>query len=220
MKYDRVILDYGHGGMIDGKYQTAGKQYHFTEPEEFSFYEGVFNRGVASKLMGLLLENGIEVYDPVEGCYVTEDRTWEDLEQADVSLAVRVSRANSENKRGSTLFLSVHSNAIGKVNTGPSQNVRGASVFVYRNSGDVGLIASNLMSEYKTTCLRPRKIVENQSFYVLRKTSMPAMLTENGFYVNIDDAKCLSTEEGQWEVARAHFESMKNLLDIRSPNIV
>ena len=43
---------------------------------------------------------------------------------------------------------------------------------------------------------------------------MPAMLTENGFFVNIDDAKYLLSEEGQWEIARAHFESIKNLLDI------
>ena len=219
MKFDRVILDYGHGGMIDGKYQTAGKQYHFTEPEEFSFYEGVFNRGVASKLMTMLLKQGVEVYDPVEGCYVTEDRTWEELEQSDVPLSTRVSRANKENKRGKTLFLSVHANAIGRSNTGPSQKARGASVFVYRNSGDVGTIASNLMTQYKATELRPRKIVENQSFYVLRKTSMPSLLTENGFYVNIDDAKYLATEEGQWEVARAHFNSIYEFLDIGEPNL-
>ena len=32
--FDRIIIDYGHGGMIDGEYQTpGGKQYHFTEPE-------------------------------------------------------------------------------------------------------------------------------------------------------------------------------------------
>ena len=39
--FDRVIIDYGHGGMIDEKYQTpGGKQYHFTEPEVLSIFEG------------------------------------------------------------------------------------------------------------------------------------------------------------------------------------
>ena len=220
MKIERVIIDYGHGGMIDGEYQTAGKQYHFTEPEEFSFYEGVFNRGVASKLMNILIDAGIEVFDCVEDCYVTEPVVAEDLEQSDVPLSTRVKNANDENVRGKTLFLSIHANAIGKVSKGPSQDVRGASVFVYRNSGLTGEIASNLLSEYKNTGLRPRKIVENKSFYVLRKTSMPALLSENGFYVNIEDAKYLSTEEGQMEVAKAHFESIKKMLDLKTFNMV
>ena len=62
--FDRVVIDYGHGGMIDEKYQTpGGKQYHFTDPETLSIYEGVFNRGVASKLMTILSGFGIEVFD-------------------------------------------------------------------------------------------------------------------------------------------------------------
>lgn len=219
--FDRIIIDYGHGGMIDGEYQTpSGKQYHFTEPEEFSIYEGVFNRGVASKLMSILAEAGLEVYDCVEDCYVTDPVCAEDLEQQDISLATRVRNANSENKRGKTLFISIHANAIGNSIRGPSQSARGASVFVYRDSGTTGRIASNLLSEYKNTGLRPRKIVENKSFYVLRKTVMPAILSENGFFVNIDDAKYLSSAKGQWEIATAHFESIKPLLDLEHKEMV
>ena len=76
-------------------------------------------------------------------------------------------------------------------------------------SGD---IANNLLAEYGNTELRPRKVVENQSFYVLRKTVMPALLSENGFFVNFDEAKYLMTEEGQRDIARAHFNSIKDLL--------
>ena len=215
MAFSRIIIDYGHGGMIEGEYQTpTGKQYHFTEPEVFSIYEGVTNRGIASKLMTLLVKSGVEVFDCVEDCYVTEPVTAEDLEQRDISLGARVRNANSENKRGETLFISIHSNAIGKNLKGPSLNAKGADVFVYRNSGIAGQISRKLLAEYASTQLRPRRIIENRSFYVLRKTAMPAMLTENGFFVNIDDAKYLLSEEGQWEIARAHFESIKNLLDI------
>jgi N-acetylmuramoyl-L-alanine amidase len=206
MRIERVILDYGHGGMIDGDYQTAGKQYHFTSPEEFSFYEGVFNRGVASKLATLLLNAGIEVYDAVEGAFMTEHLPANALEQTDVPLSTRVRNANRANKAGKTLYLSIHSNALGTSSTGPSMNVRGASVFVYRNYGVTGELAATMLSEYtNNTQLRARKIVENKRFYVLRKTSMPAVLTENGFFVNIDDAKYLSSECGQWDIARAHM---------------
>ena len=217
---DRVIVDYGHGGMIDGEYQTPGsKQYHFTEPEEFSIYEGVFNRGTASKFMSLLVRAGVETYDCVSGRYVVDSIDTVSLEQADVSLSQRVANANRENKSGSTIFVSIHANAIGMDIRGPSIDVRGASVFVYRASGLSGDIANTLLAEYGNTELRPRKVVENQSFYVLRKTAMPALLSENGFFVNLDEAKYLMTEEGQWDIARAHFNSIRDLLDI-SPNIV
>lgn len=212
--FERIIVDYGHGGMINGEYQTpTGKQYHFTEPEVMSIYEGVFNRGVASKLMSLLCDAGVEVFDPVEDCYVTEHVTADDLEQRDISLGSRVRNANRENKRGKTLFVSIHANAIGNSLTGPSQDVRGASVFVYRNSGVAGQVAGRLLKGYESTSLRPRKIVENRSFYVLKRTAMPALLSENGFFVNIEDAKYLLSEAGQWDIAKAHFESIRPLLD-------
>ncbi len=213
--FDRVIVDYGHGGMIDEKYQTpGGKQYHFTEPETYSIYEGVFNRGVASKLMTILSGFGIEVYDCVEDCYVTEAVTPEELEQRDISLAARVRNANRENKRGKTLFISIHANAIGNDIRGPSQPARGAFVFVYRKSGVVSEIAQKLITSYSSTDLKPRETLESKSFYVLRKTAMPAFLSENGFFTNINDAKYLSSEEGQWEIADAHFDAIKDFLDI------
>ena len=217
---DRVIVDYGHGGMIDGEYQTPGaKQYNFTEPEEFTIYEGVFNRGTASKFMSLLVRAGVETYDCVSGKYVVDSIDTLSLEQADISLSQRVANANRENKSGSTIFVSIHANAIGMDIKGPSLNVRGASVFVYRASGLSGDIARNLIAEYGNTQLRPRNVVENQSFYVLRKTAMPALLSENGFFVNIDEAKYLMSEAGQWDIARAHYDSIKDLLGI-APNIV
>lgn len=221
MSFDRIIVDYGHGGMIGGKYQTpAGKQYHFTEPETFSIYEGVTNRGIASKLMSILVEAGLEVFDPVADSYVTEAVTANDLEQRDVSLSSRVKNTNSENKRGKTIFISIHSNAIGMDIKGPSLNAKGADVYVYRNSGPAGEIANKLLAGYADTQLRPRRVIENRSFYVLRKTAMPALLTENGFFVNIDDAKYLLSEEGQWEIASAHFEALNNLLDIGQEPVV
>ena len=217
---DRVIVDYGHGGMIDGEYQTPGaKQYNFTEPEEFTIYEGVFNRGTASKFMSLLVRAGVETYDCVSGKYVVDSIDTLSLEQADISLSQRVANANRENKSGSTIFVSIHANAIGMDIKGPSLNVRGASVFVYKASGLSGDIARNLIAEYGNTQLRPRNVVENQSFYVLRKTAMPALLSENGFFVNIDEAKYLMSEAGQWDIARAHYDSIKDLLGI-APNIV
>jgi N-acetylmuramoyl-L-alanine amidase len=42
------ILDPGHGGMIDGKYQTFPNK--MCDHGDFIFYEGVFNRQIVVKL--------------------------------------------------------------------------------------------------------------------------------------------------------------------------
>ena len=44
-----VILDAGHGGMIDGEYQTAGKRSPIWD-DGSQYFEGVGNREIVSKL--------------------------------------------------------------------------------------------------------------------------------------------------------------------------
>ena len=61
MTYDGIVVDYGHGGMIDGKYQTAGKQYCFTDHEDYWIGEGITNRKTAAFLIKLALRSGIRV---------------------------------------------------------------------------------------------------------------------------------------------------------------
>jgi N-acetylmuramoyl-L-alanine amidase len=51
--------------------------------------------------------------------------------------------------------------------------------------------------------------VKQAGFYVLVGASMPNVLIESGFLSNPDDAKYLSTKEGQKEFARYVFEAIK-----------
>ena len=46
------LLDPGHGGFIDGVYQTAGKRSP-EFPDGSRLYEGEFNRDVVSRIMDL-----------------------------------------------------------------------------------------------------------------------------------------------------------------------
>ena len=48
-----IILDNGHGGMLNGKYQTSGKRSP-KWPDGSQMFEGVFNRGVVQKIARLL----------------------------------------------------------------------------------------------------------------------------------------------------------------------
>ncbi len=53
------IFDNGHGGIIDGVYQTAGKRSPLW-PDGEILYEGEFNRGIVNRLMKLCTDSGID----------------------------------------------------------------------------------------------------------------------------------------------------------------
>ena len=61
------------------------------------------------------------------------------------------------------------------------------------------------------TPFRDRGIRANETwanFYVLRKTHMPAVLSENGFMTNFDDATHLMDPNVRQAVANAHYNMM------------
>jgi len=59
-----------------------------------------------------------------------------------------------------------------------------------------------------------RGIIANMewaNFYVLKKTQMPAILSENGFMTNLEDATNLMKDDFRQKVADAHFEFIKEM---------
>ena len=100
------------------------------------------------------------------------------------SLAERVNNANSW---GADYFVSLHTNA--SVNP----NASGTEVLVYsRSSPAFGLAESVLEQLNLQTGLRSRGVVTRPGLYVLRKTTMPAILIEMGFITNPNDADLMS----------------------------
>ena len=53
------LLDPGHGGIIDGVYQTAGKRSP-KFPDGSVLYEGEFNRDVVGRIIKLCQDNNID----------------------------------------------------------------------------------------------------------------------------------------------------------------
>ena len=47
-----------------------------------------------------------------------------------------------------------------------------------------------------------------EDFTVIYKANMPAVLTENCFYTNIDDVKFLISDEGKEAIARIHVNGI------------
>lgn len=192
------LLDNGHGGMVDGKYTTApNKMYvHPWGP----LYEGVFNRNVVNALAVMLSDANIDY-----NVLVPEDE--------DVSLKTRVRRANDLYKDDkSCIFVSIHGNAF-------NGNAHGFEIFTsvgQTRSDDIAeIFAEQVEKEFPNRTMRwdltDGDKDKEANFYVLKNTNMPAILTENFFFDNEEDALLMNSPEGVERIAKAHFEAIKQI---------
>jgi len=168
------LFDNGHGGIIDGVYQTSGKRSPVWDDGSI-LYEGEFNRAIVNRLVKLCKENNIDYVNLVDT-------------QEDVSLGDRVRSANSIAKSSDKkcIYVSIHANGFDK------ESANGWSVYTSpgkTKSDDIATILfEKSMREFKGEYMRkdttdgdPDK---ESNFYVLVNTSMPAMITViNTFYL-------------------------------------
>ncbi len=213
------LLDPGHGGIIDGVYQTAGKRSP-RFPDGSILYEGEFNRDVVKRIMQLALASTIRdgsELDPRYGPLVAgQDQAVINLvdTEEDMSLSHRVRKANILHKeRKNCIYVSVHANAFG--NGREFNRAKGVCTFHHYRSQSGKRLAESLQRWLgDLTPFRDRGVRSNDSwanFYVLRKTHMPAVLSENGFMTNFDDAKALLDPSVRQAVANAHFAMMQEI---------
>ncbi|QTN39283.1 N-acetylmuramoyl-L-alanine amidase [Cryomorphaceae bacterium] len=191
------LLDNGHGGVMDGVYQTPGKRSPLWD-DGTQLFEGEFNRAIVNRLIELCVPEGIRYQNIVP-------------ELEDVSLGERVRRANAYHPQDSCIYVSVHSNAGGG---------RGYEVFTSKGETRSDRVATVFFDHFKQQF--PHKAMRSDvsdgdvdkeaNFYVLRKTLMPAVLTENFFMDNEEECKdILMTREGRDKIAMAHFTAMQHI---------
>lgn len=102
------------------------------------------------------------------------------------SLAERVRDANNWR---ADYFISIHTNA--SVNS----SAKGTEAFVYRTGNRAYPLAADMVNEIvRRMGTVNRGVKENPTLYVLRKTSMPAVLMETAFISNPSDASLLSRD--------------------------
>jgi N-acetylmuramoyl-L-alanine amidase len=184
-----VVLDSGHGGIINGVYQTAGKR--SPNYSRGVLYEGVFNRWVVNRIKEELDRLFIPYY------YISpEDR--------DINLNTRVKRANQiyENDKN-TYILSIHANA------GGGKGVEGFTTEGITDSDRIGeIILSNLEKDLVGQKMRfddsDGDKDKEVNYYILRKPMMSAFLLECGFMDNMSDYNNL------WD--RNYIETLVNSL--------
>ena len=92
------ILDNGHGGVIDGVYQTSGKRSPIW-PDGDVLYDGEFNRAIVSRLVDMCKSNNIYYVNLVDT-------------QEDVPLKERPKMANKIAKSSDKpcIYVSIHAN--------------------------------------------------------------------------------------------------------------
>jgi len=202
------LLDAGHGGFIDGEYQTAGKRSP-TFPDGSVLYEGEFNRKVVKQIMKLgrsrnLLKSKGRGGDALSMVDIVRS-------QEDVPLRERVRRANEIHaEKGNCIYVSIHANAFGYGQE--FNNANGVCTFHHVKSPKGKILANSLQRWLSDlTPFRDRGVRANETwanFYVLRKTHMPAVLSENGFMTNFDDANRLLDPGVRKLIAQAHVSMM------------
>lgn len=103
------------------------------------------------------------------------------------------------NEAGADLFLSIHVNSGGGT---------GSEVFVLPG-GQAEKMAAVLLPYLTQEGSWPNRGVKtNKRFYVLVNTTMPAVLTENGFIDHPEDARKLGNPLFQKNLARAHAKGI------------
>lgn len=186
------LLDNGHGGMINGVYQTEGKRSpHFDNGQIF---EGVYNREVVDIVYRYLQKEGID-------CSVLVK------EQQDLSLSERCDRANYIYKlHSNTVLVSFHLNAGG-----------GTGFELYTSKGETfsdkfATVIANYWEENSFFKIRKDLIDgdpdKESNFYILRNTICPAILVESLFMDNKKDFDFLITPEGKNFIAELYINSI------------
>lgn len=205
-KYKTIVhLDAGHGGMVNGVYQTAGKQWDYGD---FHVYEGVVNRAIVTHLVEKMFQNHIS-YNLVT------------ISNHDESLAARmmyVDRIAKSYPKQSHIFLSVHHDA-----TASESSANGCSFYTTKGITDSDY-AANLYFPFlydlgmKVRVNRARKLEFDQesNFYVIRKAEESgciALLFELGFMTNREEALKIITDEHQITAANALYEGTLAVLE-------
>lgn len=175
-----IALCDGHGMATPGKRTPIGVR--SPETGKNFMHENEFNRAVVKYLDKHLKASGFRtlLVAPTD---------------ADTPLSTRVKSANNAK---ADLYVSVHANAI----QGVWGTWGGTETFTYGKGESLRIgkiIHKHLM---KGTPLRDRGVKDGSWLYVIRNTTMPAVLVEAAFMDNKEEAKLLLTDSFRRECAR------------------
>ena len=193
----KIILGTAHLSSTAGKRSPDGK-----------FREYAYSRKVCKAVQEELLSRGVDcVID-----YLDDDMPGLTSSQ---ELVKRVQIVNEIARKTDSLYVSIHVNASAK-----SGWDKATGFAIYTSPGETksDILATDIFDE-ATKLLKPlgkslRKDISDgdpdfeENFYVLRKTTCPAVLTENFFQNSKSDVEWLESEEGFKTVVTYHVNGI------------
>lgn len=194
-----LIVDPGHYSGTPGKRTPA-----FANGMVIKEYQ--FNRPTATKLIQLAKQYGFETLDTMP-------------EDKETTLEKRVSMANNaakifkaKNPDGVAIFVSIHYNAV--MATWNGSTASGTEVFHSPGSIEGKRLATFVLNEVIKGTPQKNRGVRQESFYVIKNTTMPAILCEFGFMDDPREAALMIDENFQWECAREVIDGIRKYLGV------
>lgn len=187
-RHYKVMIDPGHGGEALGAVN-----------KDFVILEKDINLSVANMLKKIVFS----------GDYLYE--TWS-TRREDVFISLK-ERCNKAEHYKANAFLSIHCNARPKVGK------KGLEIEVFHAVGskkgkEYATVALDYLADSSKEIIEViRRRVLAKNFYVLKNTSMPAILVELGFLPDPEEALFLNNKINQKILARALAEATEHYLE-------
>lgn len=189
-----VLIDAGHGEFDPGKVGARNT------------LEKDINLAISLKLQALL-----ETSDAYVLLTRSEDKALGSTKNADMA-----GRRHIANTGEADILLSIHQNSFNS--GGPV----GPMVFHYSDEGESKALATSIQKHMNNELGRSsgRKPKKNKNYYVLRTTTMPAVIIECGFLTNSWDLDSLRQEEYQNKVAWSIYKGVLEYFGQLSDSVV
>jgi N-acetylmuramoyl-L-alanine amidase len=218
----KIYVDAGHGGNhpSTGAYMTNprdGKRYIFVDAagkELLDIREGVINRLIANEFCNLLQKEGF-AFQKLYHDYLDRSNT-------ERCLIANQDYQIQKVKGVKCILLSFHSNANGMIMKGIGDSAKGWSVWTTRGNTESDRFASIWFEKTKAMVGNQITYREDRSdgdadweadFDILFHSLMPAVLVENLFFTNYQDALILNSAEYQKKSAQVALEAVKTFFN-------
>lgn len=187
-----VVIDAGHGGYDPGKISAD------------NLLEKDINLAIALRLRDYLEAQDCIVYLTRE-----EDRSLNDENARNKKQSDMQNRVALIEKVQPALMISIHQNSF------PSPREHGAQTFYYHTSDNSQLLAEYIQDSLVETVdpENTRKSKSNDSYYILKNISCPAVIIECGFLSNPAESALLNTDIYQDKIAYAISKGVRQYLN-------
>ncbi|MCO5386270.1 N-acetylmuramoyl-L-alanine amidase [Desulfosporosinus sp.] len=189
-----VMLDPGHGGYDPGAVSSQG------------IYEKSINLKIAQKVKEMLMPSGIDVFlTREEDLDYVPNGVKGKTTKKQIDLNHRIEMAKEEK---ADIFVSLHVNA-----TLTGQN-SGAETFYHYKSESGKRLAELIQQEMIKINGMNRRIAKPGDFYIIKNTSMPAVIVEVGYLSSTKEQKKLQQTWYQEQLSRAIAKGISNYFEL------